>query len=107
MGEVTDVRWKCPGCGEPNTSQIYGFWDDETEEDGGLGLEHTEIPFAAASLRWSPPCKKCGKYKLTEPDTIVTLPIVKVMPRDEREGYWKHHYDHDKTAVNPFNKPNK
>jgi hypothetical protein len=101
MGEVTNVRWNCPGCGEPNISQIYGFWDDETYEDGALGLEHTEIPFKAASLKWEPPCKKCAQYRLTEPDYLVTLPIVKVATYD-RKALWDKYYKNEKGLENPI-----
>ena len=76
MGMVTDVEWECPGCGKKQIAQLY---DDQYGEDHDYEpLPRKAIP-ANASLKWNPPCKSCGKYRLVEPPVIlVEFPIERV-----------------------------
>ena len=74
MGMVTDVKWECPECGEENIAQLYDdFYGDDPEP-----LPRKAIP-SNAELKWNPPCKKCGKYRLIEPQVVlVEFPIGRV-----------------------------
>lgn len=64
MGLVTDVFWECPGCGSREQAQVYGDWDHPSE------FPVDAVP-SSTSLKWNPPCSKCGKFKLTMPEVLV------------------------------------
>lgn len=65
MGLVTDVFWNCPGCGSRELAQVGGYYGDELSTDA--------IPVECGGLRWNPPCRKCGKFRLMpEPFTRCT-----------------------------------
>jgi hypothetical protein len=64
VGLVTDVFWTCPGCQSREKAQAYGDWDDPDE------FPVDAVP-ASRGLKWNPPCRKCGKYRLVMPETMV------------------------------------
>ena len=76
MGLVTDVFWTCPGCGSREQAQAYGEWGDPKE------FPVDAVP-ASRTLKWNPPCSKCGLYKLNIPDVLVRCePVLVVAPED-------------------------
>ena len=60
MGLVTDIYWRCPFCSTLNQAQVYGEWEDPES------FPIDAVP-ASRKLKWNPPCEKCKKYKLDEP----------------------------------------
>jgi len=63
MGLVTNVFWICPGCGSREQAQVYGEWTDPEE------FPVDAVP-SSRGLKWNPPCKKCGKFRLTMPEVL-------------------------------------
>ena len=81
MGEVTNVEWECPECGKKNIAQVYGdcYCPNDSEYKT---LPRNAIP-SNTELKWNPPCKGCGKYKLIDPPvTLVEFPIARVSKED-------------------------
>lgn len=76
MGIVTNVRWDCPGCYTVNNAQLYEdlYAPNDTE---CAPISHKQLPYGA-SLKWNPPCKKCGEYQLREPKSLIDFPVVKL-----------------------------
>lgn len=71
MGMVTDVLWRCPGCGTQQVAQTYGEWGDP-----GRFEKPSDVPLGA-DLKWNPPCDGCGKFQLVRPRLpLSVLPIV-------------------------------
>ncbi len=66
MAIVGNVLWDCPGCNFKNIAQVH----DSTMSTYHYGY----VPYGMY-LSWSPPCGKCGKYKLKEPDHHVSFVI--------------------------------
>lgn len=60
MGLVTPIHWVCPGCGSKEKAEAYGDWDDPPE------FPVDAVP-SSTSLKWHPPCKSCGLYRLVMP----------------------------------------
>ena len=79
MGEVTDVRWECPGCAADNIAQLYGIFEEAFREDGSMGaLSNHKLP-VGAGLKWSPPCVLCGDYQLVEPtEMYIDYPVRRI-----------------------------
>jgi hypothetical protein len=75
MGLVTDVFWDCPGCGSRERAQTYGEWDDPNEF-------HPHFIPGGRSLKWNPPCSKCGKFRLMPPQYVKHEP----QPVEQKEG---------------------
>jgi hypothetical protein len=64
MGWVTDVFWTCPGCRSREQAQAYGEPEDPQE------FPVDAVP-ASRGLKWNPPCKGCGNFRLTMPEVLV------------------------------------
>lgn len=78
MGMVTDVLWVCPGCETSNIALLYDEHYFPKYCDNPQPIPRKAIP-SNAILKWNPPCKKCGQYKLVEPPVIlVEFPIQRV-----------------------------
>lgn len=76
MTLVADVHWVCPECKTKNTAQVY------REDHHESSYDHCRVP-ACCDLRWDPPCKQCGEYKLedrveSESEELTAMPIVSV-----------------------------
>lgn len=84
MGEVTDVRWECPGCAADNIAQLYGIFKEALREDGSMGaLSNDKLP-ASAGLKWNPPCERCGEYQLVNPPEIyLKYPVINIKQSEE------------------------
>jgi len=78
MGLVTDIKWRCPGCDSLQVAQVYGEWNDPIE------FPVNSVP-GDRSLKWNPPCAKCGKYQLKEPSTVTYAPALVKQAEDEDE----------------------
>lgn len=76
MGLVTNVYWTCPGCGSRERAQIYGEWNDPDE------FNVVAVP-GDRSLKWNPPCTKCGKFRLIEPASVEYKPVPVRSPDDD------------------------
>ena len=75
MGLVTDVWWRCPGCGSLQQAQANGEWNDPPS------FPSHAVP-SDRYLKWNPPCGSCGRYRLTLP----VVPIECVFERVVGEG---------------------
>ena len=76
MGAVTNIHWKCPGCGQNNYAQ--GYCEDWSEPEEGFN--YTSVPLHhAICLKWNEPCENCGEYILQEhdPNQLVHMTIGK------------------------------
>lgn len=68
MALVTDVYWTCPGCCSRETAQVLGDYVDPEE------FPLDAVPTNRGGLRWNPPCRACGKFRLMMPPTIKCEP---------------------------------
>ena len=75
MGLVTDIFWVCPGCGSRENAQAYGSWDDPME------FPVDAVP-SDRELKWNPPCKGCGSFRLELPVVLLPCKIVNIIIKD-------------------------
>lgn len=68
MAHVTSIYWTCPGCGSTQEAQVLGVWSDNES------ISPDAVPTDRGGLRWNPPCKECGKFRLVMPPTIACTP---------------------------------
>ncbi|EDL67444.1 MULTISPECIES: hypothetical protein [Pseudomonadota] len=76
MALVANIYWVCPECKTKNTAQVYREYHHEPS------YESSSVP-ACCDLRWNPPCKTCGEFKLedredSESEELTAMPIVSV-----------------------------